>query len=121
MDESDERLVEALKSSIAQGRYEVGMGDDGGSDEQAQKPQGKVRHTAFAGSASASASGDAAAEELPTDDPVDGAFNKAMNAYRAARAAGDAEAMARAQAQMQEVVRQEMAAEEQPCKEDGKK
>lgn len=128
MDESDERLVEALKEQIAQGRYEVGMDGgagagqaDGGGTDAADGPvgaAGPVRHTSFAGSAAGAK--DAAPSPLPTDDAVDGDFNRAMNAYRAARAAGDAQAMAQAQAQMQEVVRREMAAAEQPCQDEGK-
>ena len=103
MDESDRRLVEALKAGLAEGRYEVGTG----SEEAA----------ASAGPASSSpavASGEASRAEEPEpgekDDDLAGeaTFLNALNAYRRAKKSGDREATLAAERHLQEVTRAEL-------------
>jgi hypothetical protein len=90
MDESDRRLVEALRAGLAEGRYEVGTGDD--------QP---------AASVGATAAPEPAAE---ADDGLAGEadFLQALNAYRSARQSGDREAMRAAERHLQEVTRAEL-------------
>jgi hypothetical protein len=98
MDESDRRLVEALRAGLAEGRYEVGTGDDQPAAPASGQP---------AASAGATAAPEPAAE---ADDGLAGEadFLQALNAYRSARQSGDREAMRAAERHLQEVTRAEL-------------
>lgn len=96
MDESDRRLVEALKAGLAEGRFEVGTG---------ASPTGAPAAGQAAGTDDgASAAGAAADSDLAGEAD----FLRALNAYRSARQSGDREAMLAAERHLQEVTRAEL-------------
>lgn len=104
-DESDRRLVEALREGIAQGQYEVGMQDEK-SAEMGER------------CASPSTGTSGASSPAVPDSPGEVDFMAALNAFRAAKKGGDPKAIAAAERHLQEVTRAELAATE-GCASDG--
>lgn len=109
LDESDRRLVEALKKGIAHGTYEVGV--DGGrrGDEDPAPDDGGQQ-----------GKNDQTDQAEQADDPMGGDFMAALNAYRAAKRTGDADAIARAEKNLHDVTKAELQATE-GCVSDGAK
>jgi hypothetical protein len=79
MDQTDEQLIEQLKSGLAAQGAATAFEDDTPSEAPA-----------------------------PSDNPLDTDFFRAMNAYRAARHGGDPAAIAAAEDALREVVRGEI-------------
>lgn len=113
LDESDRRLVEALKKGIARGTYEVGVdGEQQGGE--VRSPDDGAQGQDVPGRAGQ------ACQARQADDPMGGDFMAALNAYRAAKRTGDADAIARAEKHLHDVTRAELQATE-GCVSDGAK
>ena len=95
LDESDARLVEALKAGIREGRYEVGTSAAGAAEAPRQEA-----HSVFGGSIC----GTEAQDQHEGDD-----FLARLNAYRTARATGDREQIAAAERALRNFTRDELA------------
>lgn len=113
LDESDRRLVEALKKGIARGTYKVGVdGEQQGGE--VRSPDGVAQRQDVPGQAGQ------ACQAKQADDPMGGDFMAALNAYRAAKRTGDADVIARAEKHLHDATRAELQATE-GCVSDGTK
>lgn len=95
LDQSDARLVEALKQGIKEGRFEVGTGSD--AEEQPEEQP----HAVFGGSVVGGGT-----QVAPADGGDD--FFVRLNAYRAAKATGDRELIAQAERALHDYTRNEL-------------
>ncbi len=100
MDKSDELLVEALKESMAHGRYEVGTPEAQAAAE-ATDAEKTIRPQAFRAAGDSGTGMDMEAE-------LAGDFFAALNAYRAIRDSGTKEEIAAAERHLQEVTREDL-------------